>query len=84
MESYKLVSRNYLNGLMNKSCEYLTCADCSYCSRLMSIRKELDKNNFDTFNKDVDCRKIIKASISLSMVPDLCLERPIESKLSSV
>ena len=70
IESYTIVSRNYLNGLMNKLSQYLACCTgCSYCSQLILIKKKLDKNSFDTFNKDIDCWKINVTSLSLTVVP---------------
>ena len=54
---------------MNKFDEYIAFAECKYCTRLKMIRKELEKNGFETFNAGVNCWKIIETAASISVLP---------------
>ena len=69
IESYKLVSRNYFQRFLDQTTEDCRCSNCTFCVRGNLIQAELFKNGYQTFNKDVKCRKISETANSLSVSP---------------
>ena len=69
IESYKLVSRNYFQRFLDQTTEDCRCSNCTFCVRGNLIQVELFKNGYQTFNKDVKCRKISETANSLSVSP---------------
>ena len=70
VENYKLVTRQYLYRLLdqlNKDCDYF---NCKYCIRLKTIKSELQKISFGTFNKSIEWWTISETSTTLTIVPE--------------
>ena len=70
VENYKLVTRQYLYRLLhqlNEDCDYF---NCKYCIRLKTIKSELQKNSFGTFNKSIEWWTISETSTTLTILPE--------------
>ena len=57
-KSYKEVSRDYLSRLLNEVNEDCVCEFCTNCQHVNSIRFELFKKGYQTFNKHVEWWRI--------------------------
>ena len=69
IESYKLVGRTYLQRLLDQTNEDCCCSNCTFYVRGKLIQAQLFKNGYQTFNKNVKCRKISESANSLSVSP---------------
>ena len=71
VENYKLVTRQYLYCLLdqlNEDCDYF---NCKYCIRLKTIKSELQKNSFGSFNKSIERWRISETSTTLTVPSEI-------------
>ena len=71
VENYKLVTRQYLYRLLdqlNEDCDYF---NCKYCIRLKTIKSELQKNSFGSFNKSIERWRISETSTTLTVPSEI-------------
>ena len=68
VENYKLVTRQYLYRLIDQLNEDCDCFNCKYCIRLKTIKAELQKNGFQTFNKSIEWWRISETSTTLTVL----------------
>ena len=71
VENYKLVIRQYLYWLLDQLNEDCDCFNCKYCIILKTIKAELWKNNFGTFNKIIEWWRISETSTTLTVLPEI-------------
>ena len=71
VENYKLVIRQYLYWLLDQLNEDCDCFNCKYCIILKTIKAELWKNNFGTFNKSIEWWRISETSTTLTVRPEI-------------
>ena len=54
VEHYKLVTRQYLYRLLRQLNEDCDCFNRKYCTKLKTIKAELQKNRSGSFNKTIE------------------------------
>ena len=71
VEHYKSVTRQYLYRLLDQLNEDCDCSNCKYSIRLKTIRGELQKNSFGTFNKSIEWWRISEIPTTLTILPEI-------------
>ena len=71
VENYKLVTREYFYRLLGQLNEDCDCFNCKYCIRSKTIKAELQKSGFRTFNKSIDWWRISETSTTLTVLPEI-------------
>ena len=71
VEHYKLVTRQFLYRLLDQLNEDCDCFNCKYCTKLKTIKAELRKNGFGSFNKTIEWWRIIETSTTLTVLPEI-------------
>ena len=75
VKQYKLVGRDFLNRMLSNLKE----RDCKYCCKIQIIKLELERSGFDTFNKDVECWRIVEGASEIIVTPEVDSETEEES-----
>ena len=71
VENYKLVTRQYLNRLLDQLNEDCDCFNCKYCIRLKTIKAELQKSGFGNINKSIEWWRISETLTTLTVLPEI-------------
>ena len=68
---YKLVTRQYLYRLLDQLNEDCDCFNCKYCAKLKTIKAEVQKNGFVTFNKSIEWWRISETLTTFTVLPEI-------------
>ena len=67
--SYKLVTRMYLQQLIDRSNENCHFYNCTFCKEVKEIKLQLFEKGYQTFNKDVESWEICEVSGKVTISP---------------
>ena len=65
VKHYKIVGRGFLTPRMLSNFED---RDCKYCCRIRILKFEIERSDFETFNKDVKWWRITEKSVENRIV----------------